>query len=204
MIIPVIHGLNWPQIKTNLEICQRNNINMVFLINHSSGFEAVEELKNWYQLAKSDFPQMLIGLNFLQLGTEAAIGESQKLGASAVWSDYPYDGSVEHSMPLFGAVAFKYQPHVADDQLEAVCHEAMTKMEVICTSGPGTGQPASIAKIQKIRSYIGNHPLAIASGVDVHNKKLFEPLVDYMLVASSITDKGELINETKLIGLLNA
>lgn len=79
----------------------------------------------------------------------------------------------------------------------------MSKMDVITTSGPGTGQPASVNKIARIRSYIGDFPLALASGVNKDNKKLFEPYVDYMLVASSITDKGEMINEEKLIELLN-
>ena len=61
-----------------------------------------------------------------------------------------------------------------------------------------------ISKIEKIRSYIGDFPLAIASGVNKENKKLFEPLVDYMLVASSITDHNEMIDEIKLQELLNS
>jgi len=201
MIVPVIHCLDYKQIKTNLEICQRNGIEMVFLINHAHGTQAVDDLMTWFQLAKADFPTIKIGLNFLQLETIDSIDLGEKIGSDAIWSDYP--GTTNRSKPFFGPVAFKYQKHVTNDELESVCKEAMTKMDVITTSGPGTGQPASINKIATIKSYIGDFPLALASGVNKDNKKLFEPYVDYMLVASSITDKGEMINEEKLIELLN-
>lgn len=202
MIVPVIHGLNWSQVKTNLEICQRNGIEMVFLINHRPSAEAVSDLSNWVKQAKLDFPMIKIGVNFLQLETIDSINTSQKIGADAIWTDYP--GTASRTIPLFGPVAFKYQKHVPDYELESVCKEAMKNMDVITTSGPATGKPASIEKIKSIRSYIGDFPLAIASGVNIENKKLFEPLVDYLLVASSITDNNELIVESKLQELLKA
>lgn len=202
MIIPVIHCLNWHQIKTNLEVCQRQGVTNVFLINHSHGMKAVLDLSEWVRMAKEEFPSIGIGVNFLQLETPDAITEALKLNSWAVWSDLP-GGVTDSGIPLFGPVAFKYQKHVPDWELESVCKKAMTEMNVVTTSGPGTGQPASIKKIEAIRSYIGDFPLAIASGVNLENKKLFEPLVDYILVASSITSpENELIIESKLEELL--
>ena len=75
-------------------------------------------------------------------------------------------------------------------------------MDVITTSGSGTGKSPSLEKIQLMRSYIGDTPLAIASGITPENKSMFTDLVDYLLVASSITDKDEKIEEYKLKLLL--
>jgi uncharacterized protein len=199
MIVPVIHVLNWKQIKFNLDICQRNGINFVFLINHGHD-NPVTTLVEWLLKSKIEYPNIKIGVNFLQLKTEEAIIVANQYGASAIWTDY--QGTGKRDSPLFGSVAFKYQKHVPDDKLEFVCKEAMKYVDVITTSGPATGKPASIEKIKKIRSYIGDFPLAIASGINIENKKIFEPLVDYMLVASSITDSNEMIIEEKLINLL--
>lgn len=201
MIVPVIHCQNWNQIKYNLDICSKNGINFVFLINHGHD-NPVTTLTEWLLKSKMEFPNMKFGVNFLQLETSDAITMANQYGASAIWTDY--QGTGYRKCPLFGAVAFKYQKHVPDYELESVCKEAMKNMDVITTSGPATGKPASIQKIEKIRSYIGEFPLAIASGVNVENKKIFEPLVDYMLVASSITDNNEMIIESKLIELLNS
>lgn len=200
MIVPVIHCLTWDQIKHNLDICSRNGIDFVFLINHGHD-NPVLTLSMWLEKAKSEYPNIKFGVNFLQLKTEEAISLGDSLMADAIWTDYP--GTAPRKSPLFGAVAFKYQKHVPDDELESVCKEAMKKMDVITTSGPATGQPAPIRKIEAIRSYIGDFPLAIASGINAENKKLFEPLVDYMLVASSITDRNEMIIESELKKLLN-
>jgi len=201
MIVPVIHCQNWNQIKYNLDICSKNGIDFVFLINHGHD-NPITTLTEWLLKSKMEFPNMKFGVNFLQLETSDAITMANQYGASAIWTDY--QGTGDRKCTLFGAVAFKYQKHVPDYELEFVCKEAMKNMDVITTSGPATGKPASIEKIEKIRSYIGDFPLAIASGVNKENKKLFEPLVDYMLVASSITDNNEMIIESKLIELLNA
>ena len=78
----------------------------------------------------------------------------------------------------------------------------MDYIDVITTSGPGTGKPPSLEKIQLMRSYIGKTPLAIASGITPENKSMFNDLVDYLLVASSITSKDEKFEEYKLKLLL--
>jgi hypothetical protein len=202
MIVPVIHCIDWNQIKHNLDICQRNGIEMVFLINHRPSEEAVSQLEFFFLKAKEEYPNLKIGLNFLQLKTEDSITICENIGSDAIWTDYP--GTGNRTQPLFGAVAFKYQKHIPNDKLEEVCKESIKHMDVVTTSGPATGKPASIEKIKKIKSYIGDHKLAIASGINVENKKMFEPYVDYMLVASSITDSNEMIVESKLIELLNA
>jgi predicted TIM-barrel enzyme len=73
----------------------------------------------------------------------------------------------------------------------------------IVTSGPATGVAANISKIKNMKECVGDDPMAIASGVNVENKSVYSQYIDYLLVASSITDgTTELIIESKLKELL--
>jgi hypothetical protein len=105
MIVPVIHCIDWDQIKHNLDICQRNGVEMVFLINHRPSEEAVRQLEFFFLKAKEEYPNIKIGLNFLQLKTEDCIVVCETIGADAIWTDYPgtwndvsYDGDVSVDM----------------------------------------------------------------------------------------------------------
>ena len=53
-------------------------------------------------------------------------------------------------------------------------------------------------KIKLIREYLGDHPMAIASGVSIENILSYNDIVDFLLVASSITDRNEFIIKEKL------
>lgn len=44
--------------------------------------------------------------------------------------------------------------------------------------------------------------MAIASGVDLNNVDLYKGLANYLLVASSITSRSEIIDKDKLVELL--
>lgn len=212
-IVPVIHTINWKQVKYNLDICHNNGVDFVFLINHGGKKPVDSLIENFYQ-TRELYPDMKVGLNFLQLTTVESFKVSNTLNPDAVWSDVsfitPDDLTIANEieserkgLTYFGSVAFKYQKQPASDQLEEICLTAKNYMNVITTSGPATGTPASEVKIANMRKYIGNHPLAIASGVDINNKSMFAKYVDYMLVASSITDaRTEIIVEQKLKDLL--
>lgn len=100
---------------------------------------------------------------------------------------------------FFGGLAFKYQPQPTD--LESACNEAKLATDVACTSGTGTGKAPTTVKINTIRNYLGSHPMAIASGVSIENIDSYKGIVDYLLVASSITDRNEMIIKDKLVQL---
>jgi DNA repair photolyase len=87
MIVPVIHCLNWHQIKTNLETCRKNGVEMVFLINHRPGPDSAIDLEKWFSQAKSEFPEIKIGINFLQLNTEDSIDSCNRIGSDAIWTE---------------------------------------------------------------------------------------------------------------------
>lgn len=100
---------------------------------------------------------------------------------------------------FFGGLAFKYQPQPSD--LKLACEEATLATDVATTSGVGTGRPADVQKIKDIRKFLGDHPMAIASGVSAQNIDNYKGLADYLLVASSITSSSEMIIKDKLIEL---
>jgi predicted TIM-barrel enzyme len=109
------------------------------------------------------------------------------------------------SLQYFGGVEFKYQRQPKEKDLEWVYERAKELVDVITTSGPGTGKEIGIEKLKRIRDAVGNHPIAVASGVNESNKRAIEKYADYLLVASSITDPAtELILPEKLKRLIHA
>jgi predicted TIM-barrel enzyme len=86
----------------------------------------------------------------------------------------------------FGGVAFKYQRPVLEENLPKAAQCAVSCMDVIMTSGPGTGMQSDVQKVQLMKEGAGEHPLGLASGVSPENISTFLPYVDVYLVASGI------------------
>jgi predicted TIM-barrel enzyme len=63
---------------------------------------------------------------------------------------------------------------------------------------------ADVAKIKTMRAAIGDHPLAIASGITPGNVHLYLPYVDCFLVASGISDSYSELNEGRVRELVAA
>lgn len=200
-IIPVIHMINIEQVFANIETCVKCGIKKVFLINH---VVTADKVLSAAKEVKIKYPELWVGINLLGVNTSNAICLPGKI-VDGLWCD----GTItledttyrKFEGMLFGGLAFKYQRQPSD--LEEACKNATITTDVATTSGPGTGKAASIAKIEAIRQYLGNHPMAIASGIAADNIENYMNLANYLLVASSITDKNEMIIEDKLIELLN-
>jgi predicted TIM-barrel enzyme len=60
-------------------------------------------------------------------------------------------------------------------------------MEVVTTSGPGTGKAASPDKIRTMKQALGDFPLAIASGITPDNIDDYLPNADCFLVATGVS-----------------
>lgn len=204
-IIPVIHFNSPNQLVSNVRTCDRFGLDSVFLINHSMDSDLLlDNAKN----IKILFPNIWVGVNLLGVKTTDALQMDTKL--DGLWSDQTLTKS-EYSVRTFsglyfGGLAFKYQPQPTD--LEEACKNAIATTDVATTSGPGTGKSATVYKLQTIRTHLGSHPMAIASGVDYTNIKQYNDLgIDYALVATSIIDyvnREELISDFKLDRLLNS
>ncbi len=200
-IIPVIHKISDEQVKTNIETCLSCGINKIFLIDHGS-YDFRTLLNNAISL-KEEYG-IWIGVNFLGLKTIDSI--ALDIPIDGMWCDSTL--SIADSLAyrkfkgqLFGGLAFKYQPQPID--IAEACNEAKIATNVATTSGPGTGKAASIAKIENLRNLLGDHPLAIASGVSSDNISQYIGLVNYLLVASSITSMQEFIIKDKLSELID-
>lgn len=199
-LIPVIHMINENQVLTNVETCLSCGIQKVFIINHQT---TSEELIKCTKRVKDTYPNLWVGINMLDKYVEDAI--LYEFEFDGLWcdqsiklEDYKYR---KFKGMLFTGLAFKYQPQPKD--IELACKESILTSDVSTTSGPGTGKAAAINKILELRSHLGEHPMAIASGVSVDNIENYKGIVDYLLVASSITSKSEIIYKDKLLELLD-
>lgn len=197
-LIPVIHMINENQVLTNVETCLSCGVEKVFIINHQS---TSEELIKCVKRVKETYPKLWVGINMLDKFIEDAI--LYEFGFDGLWCDQSikledYKHRKFEGM-LFTGLAFKYQPQPKD--IELACKESILTSDVSTTSGPGTGKEANINKIHDLRNHLGDHPMAIASGVNVDNVSLYKGLVNYLLVASSITSSSEIIYKDRLLEL---
>ncbi len=200
-IIPVIHMINQNQVLTNVEICINCGIKKVFLINHQVNIETLIECA---KRVKKEYPTLWVGINMLGLNTPDSLKYDSEF--DGLWCDatISYEESTrvrQFKGMFFGGLAFKYQPQPKD--LKSACDEASLATDIATTSGVGTGKAANVEKIKLIREYLGTHPMAIASGVSIENIDNYKGIANYLLVASSITSKSEMIYEDKLKELNN-
>jgi hypothetical protein len=106
---------------------------------------------------------------------------------------------------LFGGVAFKGRASVHFEQLgPAAARAARAGVHVVTTSGYSTGVAPPVEKIRLIREALGNHPLAIASGITPHNIAPFLPLADAFLVATGIESSFGVFDPAKTQALAAA
>jgi hypothetical protein len=197
-ILPVIHVESADQALRNAGIARGAGCDGVFLINHAG---PCPDLLAVHQVVATEFPGWWIGVNCLDMAPAslfAVIGQE----VSGVWVDNAGIDDSSDSQDVaehialarrasgwqglyFGGVAFKYQRPVAD--LERASVLATRYMDVLTTSGPGTGQAAQVAKIQTMRQAIGDFPLAIASGITPENAGDYAAISDCFLVATGIS-----------------
>lgn len=176
----------------------------VFLISHGGGAGEVFDVLG---RLRSTLAGAFIGVNLLGYSTLTAmrrVHENQLCTGcftDAVWSDdirndggspseamrYKFQHPALAGVKLFGGVAFKYTATYTDDPSAAAGEAADLEpfVDVVTTSGPGTGIAAPPRKIAAMKQVIGK-PLAIASGVDAANISDYAGIVDYVLVASSV------------------
>lgn len=149
---------------------------------------------------KRRFPNWKVGVNHLQSsGLESLKENLRHKDIDATWTDYSditsegageEAGAIANMLELnrnhlfFGSVAFKYQKEEQNPgRAAALAHDHRM---IPTTSGPATGQPAPIEKLQSIRKDIGEKTLAIASGITPENIAEQAPFLSHVLVATGI------------------
>lgn len=180
----------------------------VFLINHDAD-DAL--LCDALDVVRAAFPDAFVGVNVIRRPYADSLEVLRRRygdqpPVSALWCDRidfeaaPMSGP---GRPLhFGGVAFKYQAPVPIEELPELARAAAAVVDVVTTSGPGTGQAADLAKLHALREGLGSHPLALASGVTPENGADYLGLVQHVLVSTGIADGLGGIDADRLAALL--
>ncbi|MBT5873995.1 MAG: adenine phosphoribosyltransferase [Candidatus Latescibacteria bacterium] len=214
VVLPVIHVVNTEQAIENTRLAKRSQADGVFLINHDLTWQTLLAV---HANCVEAIPEFWIGVNCLDLEPNRVFGEvDSKVGG--VWVD---NALIEESCVeqpgaekvlraiqdsgwrglYFGGVAFKYQRVVED--VETAARVALPFVDVVTTSGPGTGLSANPVKIRSMRSGVGREPLAVASGITPENVIEYLPFTDCFLVATGICRTIDALDEDLTTGLVS-
>lgn len=205
-VYPVVHVQTKQQAVEQTDIALSAGADGVYLIDHGSHVKG--GLLTAYNAVVEAQPDAFIGLNFLNLGTGFKsyryLQEALNKGVidrlpNGVWVDdagYDREKLVElrasdprlQSVRYLGGTAFKYTRGFTEDPVAATqaAKEMSPFVDVVTTSGAGTGTPPTPEKIHAMKQAIGEQPLAVASGIDSDNIAQFKGGVDQILVASSV------------------
>jgi hypothetical protein len=207
VLLPVVHVKDTAQALRNASLARNSGADGCFLINHdiraselcSVATDVLNQFKDWW-----------IGLNCLGILPDY-IFKLVPNGIAGIWTDNAEVDESPNSPQLrakdiikaranwkglyFGGVAFKYQSEVRDVKLAAQL--AKPFVDVVTTSGPGTGQCANPSKIRDMHDGLDGFPLALASGVTPENVTDYLPYVDYFLVSTGISKSFFELDEQK-------
>ncbi|GII87546.1 hypothetical protein Ssi03_55360 [Sphaerisporangium siamense] len=221
-IHPVIHVAGVAQMLAEIGKAVAHDVDGVFLIDHDADDA---RLFRCVAAARERHPGLFLGANVIKRGPHASLALLHEafpggVPLDALWTDRAAVGlggpepEFERFAALragigwhglqFGGVAFKYQDPVPDAVLPDLARAVRDHVDVPTTSGPGTGQAAGRAKLEALRSGLGDRPLALASGVTPDNVRVFADLVDHILVSTGVNAPSGGIDERLLAALLRA
>lgn len=220
VLLAVVHPIGRDQALASIAAAQRGGAHGVFLIDQGLDEAAVLAL---VLEARARSPELWIGVNLLSRRPAEALACALDACAGridGIWSDNAGVDDVAVSRDAddllatrrtrgwtglyFGGVAFKYQREVAFGDLGATAARAAAYMDVVCTSGPGTGKAADIAKVRAMRAAMGDAALALASGVTAANVASYVSDVAAFLVGTGIEARFGVIDEAKVRALVSA
>lgn len=198
-VFPVVHAASLDQVLRNVEVALHAGCPGVFLINHAVDSA---ELLEFHAAVLARFPGAWVGVNCLDR-VPTWVGPHRDV--QGLWTDnarvderkdeQEVAGRIAHELRAvsgwegihFGGVAFKGQRKVRPEHLSDAARKAAPYVDVVTTSGPGTGEAADVGKIQTMKEALGDHPLAVASGITPDNVRDYAPHADAVLVASGIS-----------------
>jgi predicted TIM-barrel enzyme len=219
VVLPVIHPIGLAEALASVEVAHAAGAKGVFTINQ--GMNDAEVLALVREIWRR-YPALWVGVNLLGHSPSAALGDALDACGriDGIWSDNALVDERATDQPAasellaarrargwtglyFGGVAFKYQREVAGDALGRAAVLATSYMDVVCTSGPGTGKAADVAKVIAMRQAIGPEgAIALASGITAENVTAYLPYVDAFLVGTGIEARLGVLDPGKLAALL--
>ena len=221
VLLPVIHPVSRDTALASIASVHEAGVKGVWLIDQ--GMQEGELL----QLAREvhdRHPTLWIGLNLLSRSPLEALTLVLNMSfIGGLWTD---DAGIDEHQPrlwqtragaftssrnvtgwwglYFGGVAFKYQRPVAPEDLGRAAEAAVSHVDVLCTSGPGTGHAADVAKVRALRGGFGDRPIALASGVTAENVRSYMPYVQAFLVGTGLESRLGVIDPGKLAAMIRA
>jgi hypothetical protein len=219
VFLPVIHPISPDEAMRSVRVAWNAGVRGLFLIDQ--GMSAGEVLDLVLDIRRR-LPALWVGINLL--GVPPAEVLRRGLGAcggriDGIWTDNAaidedapsqpaaqefLDARAQHGWTglYFGGVAFKYQREVPAEKWRRAASTAQAFMDVVSTSGPGTGQPADVAKTMAMRDGMGAAgAIALASGVTDANVSGYLPYVDAYLVGTSIERAFGVVDPDKVTRL---
>lgn len=217
IVTPVIHVLDVEQTSKNIDIAVDAGVPGVFLINHDFSVELFLPI---VRAVRKRYPDLWLGLNFLAVTGEHAfpvLGDLLVDGCriDAYWAD---DACIDENALVqdqtqasriqqireesawdglyLGGTCFKKQREVSPENYGMAASLATHFMDAVCTSGYATGIEAKTDKIEVFRENIGEHVLALASGITPENASSYSD-VDCFMVATGINIEGDFYNIDK-------
>jgi len=201
-VLPVVHVTNTEQAIKNVGIALEQGADGVFLF--STVGRSLKDLNIVHAGVKRQFPDFWVGVNYHDLVDDPIeVFPSLKPDINGVWLEdaqiNPLGQGQLEALRInmaredsgwtglyFGGVAFKYRDRVSEKDLRGVAQVATKYMDVVTTSGDGTGHPPEVSKIETMRDGVGDYPLAIGSGMSENNIFKYLELADAFLVSSSL------------------
>ena len=223
VLLPVVHPISREAALEAIRVARTCGVKGVFLIDQGMSEREVLRLA---REVRDQYPSLWIGLNLLSRTAAKTLTTTYNRGwrVDGIWSDWAgieENRVVGSSHPVaeaflnarraarwdglyFGGVAFKYQREVAPSDLGVAAEMSVPYMDVLCTSGPGTGHPADIEKVRALRAGLGDHAMALASGVTPENVRSYMPYVQAFLVGTGIEQQLGVFDPAKIEALLRA
>ena len=223
VLLPVVHPISREAALEAVRVVHDLGVRGVFLIDQGMSERAVIQLA---RDVRDRYSKLWIGLNLLSRAPADAlkIVLSEHCPVDGLWSDNA--GIDEHRVGgsthpeaeafnfvrraarwdglYFGGVAFKYQREVAPSDLGVAAEMSLPYVDVLCTSGPGTGHAADVEKVRTLRAGLGGHAMALASGITPENVRSYMPYVQAFLVGTGIEQRIGVFDPSKIEALMRA
>jgi 3-keto-L-gulonate-6-phosphate decarboxylase len=214
-MLAVIHLSSRDQGVTQAKLAFDAGADGVFLIDHSRRWPAVAEAAD----ALFDATGGWVGVDALDLtASESMSAFLTQRSVKGVWVDNAGTDERSDDQPLadaiddirrnwdgvyFDGTAFEYQRAVTD--LVRAGAVAAGHMDVVCTSGSGTGTAPDEDHVRQLALGAGRVPVAVASGVNVANVGgLARAGARAFLVASSIAATFDTLDPERTRALADA
>jgi uncharacterized protein len=219
VLLPVVHPVTREDALGSIEVVVAAGCRGIFLIDQGMS-EA--ELLPFIREVRQRYPKLWIGVNLLSRRPADALATALAACGriDGIWSDNAnidehasaqpvaqqfVDGRAGWDGLYFGGVAFKCQREVAASDLGRAAAFASRFMDVVCTSGAGTGKAVQVEKVRLMHEGLAERgALALASGVTTENVAAYLPYVHAYLVGTGIEERLGVIDAGKVAALRRA